>query len=80
MRGAFIVQLGPRTEPDVGKFEGCVEEVDSGIALRFHSSDELLKFLAVCFDRANASSGAGPEQVSEHSLPEKKTFGSFKKS
>jgi len=45
MRGAFIVQLGPKTKPEEGRFEGRVEEIDSSIELRFHSSEELLKFL-----------------------------------
>jgi hypothetical protein len=45
MRGAFIVRLGPDTKPKQGVFEGWVEEVDSCDELRFHSTDELLKFL-----------------------------------
>lgn len=55
MRGAFIVQLGPHTRPDEGRFEGRVEEVDSSIELRFHSSEELLKFLGERFDCVKSS-------------------------
>jgi hypothetical protein len=65
MRGAFIVQLGPKTKPNEGKFEGRVEEVDSSTELRFHSSEELLKFLGERFDHSRASIGIDPEQSSK---------------
>src|SRR5882672_8862037 len=55
MRGAFVVQLGPETKPSEGRFEGSVEEVDSGRELRFRSAEELMKFLGQRFDLANAS-------------------------
>jgi hypothetical protein len=45
MRCAFVVRLGPKTKPSEGRFEGCVEEVDTGQQLKFRSPDELLKFL-----------------------------------
>jgi hypothetical protein len=53
MRGAFVVQLVNGTQPNQGQFEGWVEEVDSGMQLRFRSTDELVTFLtrrmqAVC--------------------------------
>jgi chorismate mutase len=54
MRGAFIVQLGPETEPAEGRFEGWVQEVDFCRELRFHSSEELLKFLGERFEVAKA--------------------------
>jgi hypothetical protein len=44
MRGAFVVRLGPETKPAEGRFEGWVQEVDSCTELRFHSTEELLKF------------------------------------
>ena len=44
-----MVRLGPKTKPSEGRFEGWVEEVDTGKELRFRSSDELLKFLGVRF-------------------------------
>ena len=50
MRAAFVVKLGPETRPTEGQFEGWVEEVDSGMKLRFRSSDELLKFLGARFE------------------------------
>jgi hypothetical protein len=40
-----VVRLGPKTKPSEGRFEGCVEEVDTGQQLKFRSPDELLKFL-----------------------------------
>jgi hypothetical protein len=57
MRGAFVVKLGPETRPTEDRFEGWVEEVDSGTELRFRSSDELLKFLGERFDLVLACPG-----------------------
>jgi hypothetical protein len=55
MRAAFVVQLGPETKPGEGRFEGLVEEVDSGRELRFHSAEELMSFLGQRFDLAGPS-------------------------
>ena len=55
MRGAFVIQLGPETNPLEGRFEGCVEEVDTSTGLRFRSSEELLKFLGERFELVKAS-------------------------
>jgi hypothetical protein len=55
MRGAFVVKLGPETNPSEGRFEGLVEEVDSGRELRFRSAAELMNFLGQRFDLAKAS-------------------------
>lgn len=55
MRCAFVVRLGQKTSPRAKKFEGWVEEVDSGKELRFHSQDELLAFLAERFLAVSAS-------------------------
>jgi hypothetical protein len=60
MRGAFIVQLGPKTKPDEGRFEGRIEEVDSSFELRFLSSEELLKFLGERFDSTKSSAAPVP--------------------
>jgi hypothetical protein len=49
MRCAFVVRLGPKTKPSAGRFEGWVEEVDTGRELRFGSRDELFKFLGERF-------------------------------
>ena len=49
MRGAFVVQL-QNTNPDL-QFEGLVEEVDSGLQVRFRSGAELLSFLRERFAR-----------------------------
>jgi len=49
MRGAFVVRLEPGTEPSQDRFEGWVEEVDSGKELRFHSTGELMQFLGERF-------------------------------
>jgi hypothetical protein len=52
MRGAFVLKLASGTEPRHGRFEGWIEEVDSGRELRFRSTEELLAFLSKCFDEA----------------------------
>jgi len=57
MRGAFVVQLGPETKPSEGRFEGLVEEVDSGRELRFRSAEELMNFLGQRFDLVTAAVG-----------------------
>jgi len=45
MLGAFVLRLGPHTDPSTGHLEGSIEEVDSGKELKFQSSAELLRFL-----------------------------------
>ena len=62
MRGAFVIRLGPETKPKQGLFEGWVEEVDSCDELRFHSADELLKFLGERYQAAFGLSRAKPER------------------
>ena len=60
-RVAFVVRLGPETNPDKRLFEGYVEDVDSFQELRFHSTDELLEFLAERFQAAYRAGGEKPE-------------------
>jgi hypothetical protein len=45
MRCAFVLKLGPKTQPRLRQFEGWIEEVDTGRELRFRSTGELLTFL-----------------------------------
>jgi hypothetical protein len=52
MRGAFVLRLGPETEPAIGRFQGSVEEVDTGKQTKFQSTEELLRFLAQTFEEA----------------------------
>jgi len=52
MERVFVVRLGSNTEPTQGRFDGLVEDVDTGQELRFRSADELLRFLGQCFDEA----------------------------
>src|SRR2546427_3691722 len=52
MERVFVVRLGSNTEPMQGRFDGLVEDVDTGQELRFRSADELLRFLGQCFDEA----------------------------
>ena len=65
MRCAFGVRLGRTTKPDEGRFEGLVEEVDTGKERRFCSKEELLKFLGECFATA-----MGADTEGEIALPE----------
>jgi hypothetical protein len=50
MRGAFVVRLGPRTDSARGRFEGTVEEVDTGKRVNFKSTEEMLRFLGQTFE------------------------------
>lgn len=50
MKRAFVLRLTPEAQPVSGKFEGRVEEVDSGKSQRFASMEEFLKFLQKCLD------------------------------
>jgi hypothetical protein len=53
MQAAYVVRLGPETDIATGRFEGCVEEVDTGKELRFKSAAELLAFLGQCYQQAS---------------------------
>ena len=77
MRGAFIVQLGPETKPEEGRFEGWVQEVDLCKELRFHNSEELLQFLGKKFEvakavaeKARTAKKCGPPRLSKRSRSE----------
>jgi hypothetical protein len=72
MRGAFVVQLGPETKPVEGRFEGRVEEVDSSTELRFHSTEELLKFLGQRFESARASVDKAPAANKGEGIPSRR--------
>ena len=45
MKRAFVLRLTQEAQPVGGKFEGRVEEVDSGKSQRFASVEEFLFFL-----------------------------------
>lgn len=50
MRQAFVLTLGAETDATRHHFVGLIEEVDTGRELRFKSTEELLEFLAKCFE------------------------------
>jgi len=52
MKGAFVLRLSSEARPDRGVYQGWIEEIDSGLELRFHSADELLRFVAERFHAA----------------------------
>lgn len=53
MRQAYVVKLGLESNPSKREFAGCIEQVDTGREMRFKSTDELLSFLAGCFNKAS---------------------------
>ena len=57
MRQAFVLTLGAETDPRRHHFVGFIEEVDTGRELRFKSTEELLEFLAQCFEAAEQQDG-----------------------
>lgn len=66
MKCAFVVRLGPKTNPRAHRLDGWVEEVDTGSELRFLSQDELLsffneRFLAVANTGTDGSQQFGAE-------------------
>ena len=52
-RGAFVIQFRPETDIAAGRFEGKVEHMLSSKAIRFHSLDELLEFIASILAEVN---------------------------
>src|ERR1700722_1838172 len=48
MKRAFVIRLSPDTNPAKGKFQGHVEEVDTGRELKFRSVEEFLAFVHEC--------------------------------
>jgi hypothetical protein len=48
MKRAFVIRLTPDTNPAKGKFQGHVEEVDTGRELKFRSVEEFLAFVQEC--------------------------------
>jgi len=64
-----VVQLGPATKPAKGQFEGSVHEVDSFTELRFHSTEELLRFMGQRFDLAMASADKAREHNRSEQVP-----------
>jgi hypothetical protein len=65
MRRAFVLQLGPGTEPARRHFEGCIEEVDTGREVRFRSVEELVTFLGECFQTASQHRGEADRETKE---------------
>jgi hypothetical protein len=66
IREAFVLWLGPESEPLKRQFVGWIEEVDTGEELRFRSSDELLTFLRDRFNLAEQRRGK-PQQKEDSS-------------
>lgn len=80
MRGAFVVQLGPESNPAEGRFEGWVEEVDSCTELRFRSTEELLKFMGLRLELVRGFRGNTPACGAAGNPPSKTPAPKAKKS
>jgi hypothetical protein len=65
MKLAYVLQLGSETDVARRHFVGSIEEVDTGRELRFNSTDELLAFLAECFDNSRKREQEPDEPLSE---------------
>jgi hypothetical protein len=65
MRQAFVLTLGHETDTNRRQFVGVIEDADTGRELRFRSTDELLKFLAQCFEDAKNREELAEEPSSE---------------
>jgi hypothetical protein len=65
MREAFVLRLGPQTDPLKRHFDGWIEEVDTGEEFRFRSTDELLDFLGQRFNLAQRRQGKPQEAEQE---------------
>jgi hypothetical protein len=50
MKRAFVLRLTPEARPVGGTFQGRVEEVDSGLNIKFSTIEEFLSFLQQCVD------------------------------
>jgi hypothetical protein len=56
-KAAFVIQLRPETDIEAGQFVGRVEHVASCRAARFHSLDELLRFMAAVLEEVKSGDG-----------------------
>jgi hypothetical protein len=65
MRQAFVLQLGSETDTARNHFAGVIEEVDTGRECRFKSTEELLEFLARCFEDARQGDSTSEEPLLE---------------
>ena len=45
-KAAFVIKFQAETDIEAGRFEGRVQHIPSYNAARFHSLDELLRFIA----------------------------------
>jgi hypothetical protein len=70
MRQAFVLTLGHETDTDRRMFVGVIEEVDTGRELRFRSTEELLEFLAQCFEEAKPRAVLPEEPYRANEEPE----------
>lgn len=61
MKRAFVLRLTREAQPVGGKFEGRVEEVDSGKSQKFASVEEFLSFLHSCLGDHSAPKGEDPD-------------------
>jgi hypothetical protein len=51
-KGAFVIQFRAESDVEAGRFEGRVEHVLSHRSMRFHTLEELLRFMATVLNEA----------------------------
>jgi hypothetical protein len=61
--GAFVIQFHPETDFETGLCQGRVEHITSYKAMRFHSLEELLAFVAKVLIEARADEKHGHEET-----------------
>ena len=54
-KGAFVIQFRPESDLEVERFEGRVEHVASHRSMRFHTLEELLRFISDVLNEARKS-------------------------
>ena len=54
-KGAFVIQFRPESDIEAGRFEGRVEHMASCRATRFHSLEELLRFMAAVLQEVGST-------------------------
>jgi hypothetical protein len=52
-KAAFVIQFRPETDIAAGQIAGKVEHIASCQAVRFHSLDELLRFMAAVLEEVS---------------------------
>jgi hypothetical protein len=58
MKRAFVLRLSEEADPSRGHVSGKIEEVDSGKSSTFFSIEEFLRFVQLCLEDNQKTSGS----------------------